>query len=357
MRLQKSIDRLLLRYKKATKWRLREQAQFFNRLCVLMQEGYLFPQALAMLLPHHIESHQDVQRQIDDKLRQGVGVAGILETLQLSKQHLVAITVAENNGHMIEALEGIAKQLAVNEQTKKKLLKLLAYPIALTFFLLLLFFVFRTVFLPNIEKMTTSRTVESEPAAVALSNLLLHVPDVVIVVILLTLCLIGLCRLILTRQPIAKQLTILLKIPFLQRYFRLTLTRQFAAYLGSLLQSGFSLQASLQILEEQQLQPFLQNLSQRIKERVIFGESLAQAVMMLAVFQKDFPIFIEHGEQSGYLGKELVLYSELLMDKQEHLLQKMLSLVQPSFFILIALCIVAAYMSLLLPIYHMIEIV
>lgn len=357
MRLQTYIDRLLLQYKKATKWRIKEQAQFFNRLYVLMQEGYLFPQAIAMLLPHHIESYQDIQQQIDDKLRQGVGVTGILETLQLSKQHLVAITVAENNGHMMEALQGVARQLAISEQTKKKLIKLLAYPATLIFFLLVLFFVFRTVFLPNIERITANRTVETEAGSLALSNMLLHIPDAVIIVTLVTLCLAWLCRFLLKRQAITTQLTILLKIPFLQSYFRLTLTRQFAAYLGSLLQSGFSLQASLQILEEQQLQPFLQNLSQRLKERVIFGESLAQAVKMLAVFQQDFPVFIAHGEQSGYLGKELVLYGDLLMDKQEQLFQKVLALVQPTFFILIAICIIAAYMSLLLPIYQMIEIV
>lgn len=77
----------------------------------------------------------------------------------------------------------------------------------------------------------------------------------------------------------------------------------------------------------------------------------------MAVFQKDFPMFVEHGEHSGYLGKELVLYSDLLMEKQEQLLQKILAFVQPSFFILIAACIIAAYISLLLPIYHMIELV
>jgi len=45
------------------------------------------------------------------------------------------------------------------------------------------------------------------------------------------------------------------------------------------------------------------------------------------------------------------------MEKQEQLLQKILAFVQPTFFILIAICIVAAYVSLLLPIYHMIELV
>jgi competence protein ComGB len=77
----------------------------------------------------------------------------------------------------------------------------------------------------------------------------------------------------------------------------------------------------------------------------------------MTVWQKDFSTFVEHGEKSGYLGKELVLYSELLTEKQEQLLYKILAFVQPTFFIIIAMCIVAAYVSLLLPIYHMIELV
>lgn len=357
MQLQTYIDKIVLFYNRATKWRVKEQAQLFNRLCVLMQEGYLFPQAISMLLPHHIEAHEDIQQQIDEKLRQGVGVAGIFETLQLGNHYLMAIKVAENNGHMIEAFKGVAKQITVSEKTKKKLIKLLIYPVTLIIFLLLLFFVFRTFFLPNIERMVGSRTSETEETSIALSNLLLHVPDVVISTMFIVIGSVFLFRFYLKRQAVAHQLTVLLKISFIQRYFRLTLTRQFAAYLGSLLQSGFSLQASLQLLEEQQLQPFLQVLSQRIKDRVIFGESLTQAVTIMAVFQKDFPMFVEHGEHSGYLGKELVLYSDLLMEKQEQLLQKILAFVQPSFFILIAACIIAAYISLLLPIYHMIELV
>ncbi len=105
-----------------------------------MQEGYLFPQAISILLPHHIEAHEEIQQRIDEKLRQGIGVTGILETLRLARHHLVAIAVAEKNGHMIEALKGVAKQMAVSEATKKKLLRLLLYPVVLIVFLLLLFF-------------------------------------------------------------------------------------------------------------------------------------------------------------------------------------------------------------------------
>ncbi len=357
MQLQKFTEEILLAYKKATKWRVREQAHFFSRLSVLMQEGYLFPQAISILLPHHIEAHEEIQKLINERLRQGVGVTGVLEALQLSKHHLVAITVAENNGHMIEALKGVAKQMALSEATKKKLIKLLLYPVVLIIFLLLLFLVFRTIFYPNIEKIVTSRTTGTEETSIAFSKILLHLPDALIVTGVVIICSIVIFQLLLKRRPIAQQLNLILKIPFIQIYIRLSMTRQFAAYLGSLLQSGFSLQASLHILEEQQLQPFLQYLASRLKERVIFGDTLSQAVNLMSVWQKDFSTFVEHGEQSGFLGKELVLYSELLTEKQEQLLHRVLAFVQPTFFIIIAVCIVAAYVSILLPIYHMIELV
>ncbi|KOS61864.1 type II secretion system F family protein [Lysinibacillus agricola] len=357
MRIRKFIERIQFDYKKATKWRVREQAHFFSRLSVLMQEGYLFHQAISILLPHHIEAHEEIQKLIDEKLRQGVGVSGVLEAMQLSKQHLVAITVAENNGHMIETLKGVAKQMALSEATKKKLIKLLLYPVVLMLFLLLLFLVFRTIFFPNIEKMVASRTTGTEETSIALSKILLHSPDALIVAGIAIICSISIFQLYLKRQPIAHRLNIILKTPFIRIYIRISLTRQFAAYLGSLLQSGFSLQASLQILEEQRLQPFLQHLARCIKERVVFGDTLTQAVNLMTVWQKDFSTFVEHGEQSGYLGKELVLYSELLTEKQEQLLHRILAFVQPTFFIIIAVCIVAAYVSLLLPIYHMIELV
>ncbi|MGY3187407.1 competence type IV pilus assembly protein ComGB [Lysinibacillus sp. TE18511] len=357
MRIQKFIERIRFEYKKATIWQVKEQARFFSRLSVLMQEGYLFPQAISILLPHHIKAHEEIQKLINEKLRQGVGVLGVLEALHISKQHLVAITVAENNGHMIETLKGVAKQMALSEAAKKKLMKLLLYPMVLILFLLLLFLVFRTVFFPNIEKMVASRTTGTGETSVALSKILLHFPDALIVVVLAVICSILIFQLYLKRQPIAHRLIMILKTPFIRIWVRISLTRQFAAYLGSLLQSGFSLQASLQILEEQRLQPFLQYLARCIKERVVFGDTLTQAVNLMTVWQKDFSTFVEHGEKSGYLGKELVLYSELLTEKQEQLLHKILAFVQPSFFIIIAMCIVAAYVSLLLPIYHMIELV
>lgn len=357
MNVSSFTDRLHVYYINATKRKVKEEAEFFSRLSILLQEGYLFADSIAILLPHHVEAYEDVQQLVDVKLREGAGVSGVLKALRLSSPYLVAISIAEKNGHMVEALQGVAKQMALAEATKKKLQKLLIYPIALLIFLLILFLIFRTFFFPNIEHMVASRGAGDGESSLALSNLLLHVPDMLVISGIVMFCTILFFKFFVKRQPVSKQLRILLKIPLLRGYTKLSMTKEFAKHLGSLLQSGFSLQASLQILEEQQLQPFVQYFSILVKERVIYGDTLAQAVTWMSICQKDFPTFVEHGERSGYLGKELMLYSELLDDKQEHLLRRLIALVQPTFFIVIALCIVAAYLSLLLPIYKMIDLV
>ena len=357
MSINSFIDRLRVYYINATKRKVKEEAAFFGRLSILMQEGYLFAESISILLPHHVEAYEDVQRLVEDKLRQGAGVIGVLKALRLSSPYLVAISIAEKNGHMVEALEGVAKQMDLVATTKKKLQKLLVYPIVLLGFLLLLFLVFRTFFFPNIENMVRSRGTGDGESSVALSKVLLHVPDALVVSGVMLFFTVVFFKFYVKKQPIAKQLNILLNIPLLRVYTRLLMTKEFAKHLGSLLQSGFSLQESLKILEEQQFQPFVQYFSMLIKERVIYGDSLAQAVSWMSIWQKDFKTFVEHGERSGYLGKELMLYSELLEEKIEQLLRRLIALVQPTFFIIIALCIVAAYLSLLLPIYKMIDLV
>lgn len=357
MNVNSFTDRLYVYYINATKRKVKEEAEFFNRLSVLMQEGYLFADSISMLLPHHVEAYEDVQRLVDDTLRQGDGVIGVLKALRLSSPYLVAIAIAERNGHMVEALQAVAKQMNLAATTKKNLQKLLVYPVALLVCLLLLFLVFRTFFFPNIETMVLTRSSGGGESSLALSKVLLHVPDALVMSGLVMVCMILFFKIFVQRQHVSKRLTILMKVPILRGYTKLSMTKEFAKHLGSLLQSGFSLQVSLQILEEQQLQPFVQYFSTLVKERVIYGDSLAQAVSWMTIWQKDFKTFVEHGERSGYLGKELMLYSELLDEKLEHLLKRMIALVQPTFFIIIALCIVAAYLSLLLPIYKMIDLV
>ena len=67
------------------------------------------------------------------------------------------------------------------------------------------------------------------------------------------------------------------------------------------------------------------------------------------------PAFVQHGELTGYLGKELLLYSEVLMEQIEQQTQRILRIIQPSFFIMIAICIVGASLAILMPMYNLVH--
>lgn len=61
--------------------------------------------------------------------------------------------------------------------------------------------------------MVVSRTSETEETSIALSNMLLHVPDVVILTMFIVIGSLIIFRFYLKRQAVAHQLTILLKSP------------------------------------------------------------------------------------------------------------------------------------------------
>ena len=70
---------------------------------------------------------------------------------------------------------------------------------------------------------------------------------------------------------------------------------------------------------------------------------------------KQFSSFAKHGADSGYLPKELIIYSEHLDETIDRHLSTGLAVLQPALFSLIAICILAAYIALLLPVYGMID--
>ncbi len=146
-------------------------------------------------------------------------------------------------------------------------------------------------------------------------------------------------------------------IPIVSYFFKLHITKQFSRLIGSLLIGGFSLQQTLEILKEQQLNKYLKFVAFQIETKVIYGDSLSNAVHLSGYFFPKFEEFIKHGEKSGYLGREMIIYSDLLDEKLQSLLKTGISFVQPLFFIIIALSIIAAYISILLPMYNIIEII
>ena len=331
-----------------------QTAQFFQRVAELLQEGYLLVDCLAMLMPYHAKEPQAVQRQLTAMFESGATIVQLFEAMGMKRHFLLALHLAEQNGELPETLQQISEQMMREQTIRTKWRKTLMYPLILFAFLTMLFIAFRLYFLPQMTAIFQSQTVE-DAASVRAASWLLRMPDFLLYSALVAACCGAGFIVYVQRQHVVRQIQLWMKVPFVRTYWQLALTRQFAHSISQLLLTGFTLQQALDVLHKQTVNLQLGYVATLLQQRIIFGDTLAEAVRLAGYFYTRFDVYVAHGEQTGLLGRELRLYAQLLDEQMMQRIERVLQWLQPVLFILIAVCIIAAYLSILLPMYNLIE--
>lgn len=332
-----------------------ELPTLLQRTATLLNEGYTFANSIEMLLPYHVKRYEPVQQEITHILQSGGSITEVFQLLHLDKEYLVSIELAEMTGTLSESIQNVAKQLTFQQQAKAKLVKVLSYPLILFSFLIVLFLAFRTYFLPNMSSVVTSRVSDDVSSSIQWATFFLHMPDYIVGLSIIITCLLTVFILYIRKKRIDLQLNLLFRLPIISLLWRLILTRQFSRHLGNLLLAGFSLQHAFDHLKSQSHQKQIAYIAETLQHRILIGDSLTHAVKLVGYFYPKFEQFIEHGEASGHLGRELILYCELLDEKLKKIIERILSIIQPLLFIVIAICVIAAYLSILIPMYDVID--
>ncbi|PID00418.1 hypothetical protein CSV68_02505 [Sporosarcina sp. P29] len=348
------MDRIKLISSSSNK-KLTKPAEFLVRLSVLLQEGYTFHEGLILILPYHTKEYEEKLRQVEEELKMGYGVSHILKSLGFGKSIMLPIVIAEVDGNLIRALKEVADRVNRKTEKQKQIRKLLAYPSVLFSFLLILLVAFRQFFLPNFEALTVMRANDDGGIVQLLPKLVSSIPDLLLAVAIIFAIGFLFVRIWLKRLSPSEVLHYVLKVPGVKTFYSEMKTRDFASELGSLLQSGLSLQRALAVLTEQTEDPILSVITNELSEYVIYGESLHEAIRLTDGLSPRLADFAKHGADTGYLPKELLLYSEHTSEQLEEKVNQWLTIVQPALFGVLAVCILLSYLSILLPVYKMID--
>lgn len=328
---------------------------FLERLSVLLQEGYTFHEGLILLLPHHAKNYSDLLSRVESDLISGQRITSILERLGFSPSILLPVVVSEVDGRLAETLKGIAERLKKTEERRKKLRSLLLYPVVLFFFMTILLLGYRNYFLPNLQALSVSKNEVGTGFVEMLPIIVSKIPDVIVGSILVVFIVAVVGTLFYRKLMPSSKISFLLKIPVIRRFFTKLKTRDFASEIGSLLQSGLSMQDALDVLVEQKVDPVMSEVASTIKKHVIYGESFDQAIYLTSSLLDELGAYAKHGSDTGHLAKELIIYSEKLNEMVEEEIGKWLSMLQPILFTILAICILSAYLALLLPVYGMFD--
>ncbi|MDN3449889.1 competence type IV pilus assembly protein ComGB [Planococcus sp. APC 3906] len=331
----------------------RDRENFLSRLAVLLREGYLLPTALTLLLPMHTPKLDEALNGVTSILKGGGNAAEILKFLGFKDNVLFPVEIAEHHGRLPESIDSISKSFSRTEQVQKKLRNILVYPVSLLFFTSGLFLFFRTSYVPNLEKLMASLNADGEGAGVP--AYLLNLPDLFISCFAIAGIGASAFAAMLRKMGPAQKIAWLTRLPVLRKTMVFYWSHLLSRELGTLLHSGISLQESLQLLQKQNHHSIIQFMAEVCRSEVVTGVPLSDALRRHPFFAPDMAAFVQHGEMAGFLGKELILYSEVMMERIEAQTQRLLKIIQPAFFIMIAACIIGAYLAILLPMYNLVH--
>lgn len=334
---------------------IENRAAFLERLSVLLREGYTFHDGLVVLLPHHTKHYVKLIEQTESDFKKGHGTTAVLQRLGFSSSTLLPVIVSEVDGRLADALKGIAERLKRTDERKKKLRNLLLYPIVLFTFMGILLVVFRNYFLPNLQTLAIARNEEATGFVNLLPIIVSKIPDVMLGIGAFSILIAVIGVFVFSKLSPTKKIRFSLRIPIAGQFFSKMKTRDFAGEIGSLLHSGLSMQDALEVLVEQNVDPIMSEIAKEVKEHVVYGESFDHAIDMTDGLREDLSAYAKHGSDTGHLAKELIIYSENLQELIEEEIGKWLAILQPVLFTILAICILSAYLALLLPVYGMFD--
>lgn len=339
------------------KQQLTQPSQFLARLSTLLEEGYTFDESVNILSPFHVKDEHSLREKLKQSFLTGGSPEEILQLIGIGKRYLLSISIANSTGDLASALKKISEEMAFNEKLSERFKRLLYYPVFLFVFIVCLFMAYRQLFLPRMSTLLTERSSTSDILSLKLTNVFLSVPDYFFYT---ALFIIGVCALFFyftSRKDVRKQVEIYRSLPIVKRIFTLMISKQLARQLGNLLLHGFSLQDALTLLQKQPHNRILALIAGDLLIEVLNGETLSVAIRKTDYLANRFEPFIVHGERSGMLDRELIIFADLLEEKFQAYVQTSMKIVQPTLLAIIAICVLAAYLSILLPIYNMIEFV
>ncbi|WP_069649459.1 type II secretion system F family protein [Caloranaerobacter ferrireducens] len=146
-----------------------------------------------------------------------------------------------------------------------------------------------------------------------------------------------------------------LKIPILNNLIRKITTSRFTRTLSTLLASGVPLIKALEIVSKIVGNRVVEEGLNRVKDEVRRGLDLASPIEKMGIFPPMVVSMIKIGEESGSLDEILDKTANFYDDEVEASLQKLTSLIEPIMIIIMALIVGFIVISMVLPMFDMIN--
>lgn len=254
------------------------------------------------------------------------------------------VTIAIYHGDLPTCLSQIANFLKMRLRYRRRLQQMLLYPLTLLCLLFLLIIGLRCSVISELQDVTQQTIM---PIDILLLCLL--------VVISITIIISKLFLMYLKQQSVLRQADILCHLPLIGILWRNYYHYMLIFDLAILIKNGLSFTQICQVINKKRYGSVLSDLIIQVRLHLNNGYDLASFINQTILLPSELVLFINQGCSYQELGVALQFLADNQFKKLQQRLMKMIVWLQPLMFLLIALIIVAVYLSVLLPVYRMME--
>lgn len=328
------------------------QLRFLKRLTRLLGNGYPLIEALEII--GWDKQLISTSRHVSNDLRAGYALDESLDENGFHHTIIAYLYIVRVNGNLEESLSNCIEMYEQRLVHIKKFQQTARYPLVLFFiFLFLMYFIQKSV-LPSFQNLfqdnqTTSTMISASVSVINIFKVFLVISAVISIVIYFS-------RTYLKKKvSIERQILIYSKIPILRKFLTIQTSFLFATHVSSLLKTGLPLKEILEHIQHQTKLRIISYYAALMIGELLEGKHITGLLGRLKLIDKQLAIIFEKNSDTHALEKDLSTYAELSTEFLNRKITKIIMLIQPVFFIILAGFIVFIYLTLMWPMFQLLK--
>ncbi|WP_164216100.1 competence type IV pilus assembly protein ComGB [Virgibacillus sp. YIM 98842] len=328
------------------------QILFLRRMSRLLASGYPLLEALQVLKwdKHLAPPAASISR----ALKNGNSIDASF--LQANFHHTIVgyLSFVKSNGDLEGSIKKCLFMFENRIKYRNKFLQTVRYPLTLLFIFIVLLYVIQLFVLPSFADLF--QTTAHAPASLVFSILIIDLLFNAGLTVILSL-LIGFLgwRIMKNKLSIETQIKIIQSLPVYRKMVKLQTSFHFSTHFSTLLKTGMPYKDILDHMSEQRQLPVLSHYSVLIKQELIKGIAIASLLSRFSLLEKQLTGIFQNTQNSEALAKDLSIYAELLTEEIERKTMKTIAYIQPVFFAILAGFIMFIYITLMWPMFQLLQ--
>lgn len=332
-----------------------EQAKFLKCIGELLDRGYSMAEAVQSSRYYMPDRRLEDINACYGSLKGGESFFENLVRFNFDYQVISFVYFAERHGGFASAFQDASRMIQNKQDTIRKLKKILTYPLFLLCFTFVLFFFVQSILIPKFNSIFLTMNINKNFFLLFLQFIGHIIPFLLVFLFLCFISALLYYYFSFRKLDVINQINVLASIPmigiFVRRYFSYLLSVQ----LSYLLSSGFSIYECMQFFLENKEQKLYSKIGEITISQLKKGVRLEQAFASFDFLEKELLQIIQHGQENGKLDQEFYYFGNYCLTQIEENLQKTLKVLQPTLYTAVGILIISIYLSVLMPMFQLLD--